>query len=199
MTLRAAEPTQQSLDAVSAALSDLAGRSEFRRRALARVNPLDVALAVPHDVYTLGLDELADRAGIDQARPVGRRFLVMAGDRAISSAEITDEDGTGFQANEGPYVAATAEAIARAEDDPDLSEGDYEIRLLRIPALYFVALWLRDERGHDDVLVPLDPVPAPFEPGRSYRPDEVLSELAASARSRLEFDDVEGSSSRSAD
>ncbi|HET6685667.1 MAG TPA: hypothetical protein VFH02_03975 [Jiangellaceae bacterium] len=199
MTLRAAEPTQRSLDAVSAALSELAGRSEFRRRALARVNPLDVALAVPHDVYTLGLDEVADRAGIEQARHIGRRFLVMAGNRAVSSAEIADEDGTGFQANEGPYVVATAEAIARAEDDPDLAKGDYEIRLLRIPALYFVALWLRDERGHDDVLVPLDPAPEPFEPGRNYGPDEVLTELAASARTRLEFDDVEGSSSHSAD
>lgn len=199
MTLRTVEPTRESIDAVTAALSELAGRAEFRRRALARANPLDVALAVPHDVYTLGLDELAARARIDQARRIARRFLVMAGDRAVSSAEIADEDGTGFQANEGPYVVATADAIARAEDDPDLADGDYEIRLLRIPALYFVALWLRDVRGDHDVLVPLDPAPAPFEPGRRYRPDDVLAELAASARTRLEFDDVEGSSSHPAD
>ncbi len=199
MTLRVAEPTQESLDAVVAALSELAGRVEFRRRALARANPLDVTLAAPHDVYALGLDQVADGARIEQARQIGRRFLVMAGDRAISSAEIAEEDGTGFQANEGPYVAATADAIARAEDDPDLAAGDYEVRLLRIPALYFVALWLKDDKGRDDVLIPLDPAPAPFEPGRSYRPDEVLAELAASARMRLEFDDVEGSSSNSAD
>jgi hypothetical protein len=195
MTLRTVEPTRQSIDAVTAALSELAGRAEFRRRALARANPLEVALAVPHDVYALGLDEVAGRARIDQARWIARRFLVMAGDRAVSSAEIADEAGAGFQANEGPYVAATADAIARAEDDPDLAAGDYEIRLLRIPALYFVALWLRDEGDDDDVLVPLDPAPAPFEAGRRYRPDEVLAELAASARTRLEFDDVEGSSS----
>ncbi|MGH3927490.1 MAG: triple tyrosine motif-containing protein, partial [Pseudonocardiaceae bacterium] len=80
-----------------------------------------------------------------------------------------------------------------------LAAGDYEVRLLRIPALYFVALWLKDEKGRDDILIPLDPAPAPFEPGRSYRPDEVLAELAASARTRLEFDDAEGSSSNSAD
>jgi hypothetical protein len=191
MTLRVPTPTRQTLDAVQSQLSELAGRIAFRRRALGQADPLDLALAAPHDVYFLGLDQLVEGVDLEAAKPIGRRFLVMAGDEAISSAEITAPDGAGFQANEGPFVAASAAAIAQAEADPELSAHDYELRLLRIPALYFVALWLRDDHDHDhDVLIPLDPAPAPFEAGRKYRPGEVLAELASMARERLRFDDV---------
>jgi hypothetical protein len=191
MTLRVPTPSRQSLDAVQSQLSELAGRIAFRQRALGQANPLDLALAAPHDVYFLGLDQLVEGVDLEAAKPIGRRFLVMAGDEAISSAEIAAPDGSGFQANEGPYVAASAAAITQAEADPDLSTRDYELRLLRIPALYFVALWLKDDRDRDyDVLIPLDPVPAPFVAGRKYRPDEVLAQLAPMARERLQFDDV---------
>jgi hypothetical protein len=188
MTLRVPTPTKQSLDAVRSQLSELAGRSAFQQRALGQANPLDIALAAPHDVYFLGLDQLAEGVDLEAAKPIGQRFLVMASDEAISSAEIAAPDGSGFQANEGPYVAASAAAIAQAEADPDLSDRDYELRLLRIPALYFVALWLKDDHNGDDVLIPLDPAPAPFEAGRKYRPDDVLAELASMARERLQFD-----------
>jgi hypothetical protein len=193
MTLRVPEPTRQSLEAVRSHLSALAGRAAFRQRALSQANPLDLALAAPHDVYSLGLDQLAEGVRLDAAQPVGRRFLVLAGDEAISSAEIAAPDGSDFQANEGPYVAATATAIARAEADPALRERDYELRLLRVPALYFVALWLKDDRDPDhDVLIPLDPAPEPFEAYGKYRPDEVLAQLTPMARSRLQVDDVGG-------
>jgi hypothetical protein len=190
MTLRVSEAPSESVEAIRGQLSELAGRAQFRHRALARANPVNVALAAPHDVYFLGLDELAQGASIEAARPVAQRFLVMDGDTAVASAEITGRDGSGFQANEGPFVASTAAAIVRAEAAPELAEGDYEIRLLRIPALYFVALWLHDSGGHGDVVVPLDPAPAPFEPDRHYTPAEVLSELAGQARQRSRFDDV---------
>jgi hypothetical protein len=191
MTLRVPTPSRESLAAVQSHLSELAGRIAFRERALGQANPLDIALAAPHDVYTLGLDQLLEAVDLEAAKPVSRRFLVMAGDEAVSSAEITAPDGAGFQANEGPFVAASADAIARAEADPELGARDYEVRLLRIPALYFVALWLKDDRDRNhDVLVPLDPAPAPFEAGRKYRPAEALSALTSMARERIRFDDV---------
>ena len=194
MTLRVAEPTRESIEAVQHNLSELAGRSAFRGRALGRINPLDVALAAPHDVYSLGLDQLAEGASIDSAHPVGRRFMVMDGERPVASAEVAGrEDGSGFQANEGPFVAATARAIEQAEQDPELADGRFELRVLRIPALYLMALWLKDENGDDDVVIPLDPAPAPLESGRRYRPEEVLAELAPVAHERLSFDDARDS------
>lgn len=189
MSLRVPVVSQESVRVVRDNLSQLAGRATFRHRALARVNPLDVALALPHDVYTLGLDDLVRGATLDDAQPVGRRFLVMAGDEAVASAEITG-DGAGFQANEGPFVAATARAVARAEQDPATATGDYEVRVLRLPALYFMALWLKSDGGRPDLVIPMDPAPAPFSAGKSVDVREVVSELANLARRRLEFDDI---------
>jgi hypothetical protein len=192
MTLRVVQPTPESIEVVRSQLSQLAGRAEFRGRALGRASPLNLALTAPHDVYVLGLDQLAEGAALDAARVVARRFLVVDGDRAVASAELTGPDESGFQANEGPYVEATAAAIARAERDPALADGDYQVRVLRIPALYFMALWLKDQRGDGDLVFPLAPAPPPFEAGRGYRPDEVLSQLAPSARQRLQVDDIGG-------
>jgi hypothetical protein len=190
MTLRMPEPTEASVETVRSHLSELAGRTAFRRRALTRANPAGLALAAPHDVYSLGLSDLAEGASLDAATVDGRRFIVMDGDKPIASAEVADQGrGSGFQATEGPYVESTAAALERAEEDPDLDDDDYEIRVLRIPALYVMALWLKNEQGGTDVLIPLDPTPAPLEAGRKYAPAELLSALAEPARARLAFDD----------
>jgi hypothetical protein len=191
MTLRVPEPTEESIKVVSSHLSNLAGRTGFRDRALTRADPARLALAAPHDVYSIGLSDLAGGAFLDAATAVSRRFLVMDGDKPIAAAELTDQDkGSGFQANEGPYVESTAAAIAQAETDPDLANDDYEVRLLRIPALYVMALWLKNQQDETDVVIPLDPAPAPLEAGRKYSPAEVLSALLEPARARLAFDDV---------
>lgn len=190
MTLRMPEPTEASVETVRSHLSELAGRTAFRRRALTRANPAGLALAAPHDVYSLGLSDLAEGVSLAAATVDGRRFIVMDGDKPIASAEVADQGrGSGFQATEGPYVESTAAALERAEEDPDLDDDDYEIRLLRIPALYVMALWLKNEQGGTDVLIPLDPTPAPLEAGRKYAPAELLSALAEPARARLAFDD----------
>jgi hypothetical protein len=189
MTLRVAEPSPEVVETVRSNLSALAARPEYRRRGVAQSEPSELELAVPHDVYTLGLDRLAAGASIQDAAPVGQRFLVVDGDRPVSSAEVTPEGGD-FQANEGPFVAATLAAIEQAEQDPELSDGRYELRLLRIPALYLMALWLKDEDGDGDVVIPLDPAPEPLEPGRHYRPGELMDELARMAEARGDFDEV---------
>ena len=191
MTLRVPEPTEESVETVRSHLSALARRAAFRDRALARADPSGLALAAPHDVYSLGLGDVAEEASLDDASVVGRRFLVMDGDKAIASAELSVEESgaAGFQASEGRYVESTAAAIDQAERDPDLADGDYEVRVLRIPALYVMALWLKDERGGADFLIPLDPAPAPLESGRKYGPAELSSVLAEAARARLAYHD----------
>jgi hypothetical protein len=190
MTLRVVAATDRSVELVGSQLAELAGRTAYRDRALTHADPSALALAVPHDVYTVGLGDLSEGATLDAATVVGRRFLVMEGDRPIAAAELADQEkGTGFQLNEGPFVEATAAAIEHAESDPDLAGDDYEVRLLRIPAIYFTGLWLKSEQRDADVVIPLDPAPSPLEAGRTYTAAETLSALAELARTRLAFDD----------
>ena len=188
MTLRSAEFSSDTVENVRARLSELVGRDGFRNRALAQANPLAIGLAAAHDVYSLGLDQVARGDGIDVAERVAQRFLVMDGERAIASEEVVGSDESGFESNEGPFVAATAAAIDYAERDPQLADGAYELRVLRIPALYLMALWLKDENGRGDVLIPMSPAPPPLEPLRAYAPDELLAELREQAETRLRQD-----------
>ena len=190
MTLRAAEPSAEAIATVRAHLTDLAARPQFQHRALGGAEPTDVALAAPHDVYAIGLDRLAEGAGLETADVVGQRFLVLDDAQPVASAELAA--GGGFESNEGPFVGATAEAIRAAESSPDLADGRYELRLLRIPGVYLMALWLRDEDGeHDgDVVVPLAPAPPPIEAGRHYALAELQPLLRQLAQERLAVSDI---------
>jgi hypothetical protein len=187
MTLRVPKPTEASVETVRSHLSALAGRTTFRERALTRADPAGLALAAPHDVYSLGLRGLAEGASLEAATAVGRRFLVMDGDKPVASAELADDEGSGFQVNEGPLVESTAAAI-------ELGGSDYEVRVLRVPGLYFTALWLKNEQDGADVVIPLQPAPAPFMAGRKYAPVEIRSLLAEAARARLAYDDEDEAS-----
>lgn len=194
MTLRPAELSDSALEAIREGVARLAGRPAYRDRGLGGAREEDLDVAAPHDVYTLGLDALAAGKGLEAARPVGRRVLIMRAEQPVATAELDDpEGGGGLSATEGPFTEATATAISQVEGLPAVSERDYELRMLRLPALYFMALWLKDEAGTNDLIVPLDPAPAGIEPGRTYDEDELLGELRKRARSRLEESDDESS------
>jgi len=189
MTIRSLKATQESVEAVQQHLAEVAVRPAFPDRALGRAEPTDVSLSAPHNVYSLGVDELAKGRGLADTTPVAQEFLVMEGPSAIASVE-QDAGGGGVSSTEGPFVAATAHAIQQAEGDPELADGEYELRTLRVPGLYLMAVWLKDLNGDGDVVIPLDPAPAPLEAGRSYRLDELEPTLASMSRERLSFGDA---------
>ena len=186
---------EAALGAVEAGLGDLIARPGYGgARMLTRADASALSLAVPHDVYTVGLDDLAREEGLAGAKCVGRRFLVLDGDEPVASAELRDPDaGTGFVATEGPFVRETAVAVADAERMPEVNGGEYELRLLRMPSAYLMALWLRDRQGEADLLIPLAPAPPGLEPRVRYSPDDLLELLQKSAgrRSDTDTDDEE--------
>jgi hypothetical protein len=189
MTIRPVEVSQESVEAVREHLSAVGARPEFPERALTESAPRGVSISAAHEVYSAGVDELAAGAGLANATPVARAFLVMDGSNAVASVE-QDIEGGGVSSTEGPFTDATAKAIRRAEEDPQLADGDYELRALRVPGLYLMAVWLKDLDGDGDVVIPLEPAPAPLEASRSYRLHELERELASMSRERLSFEDA---------
>jgi hypothetical protein len=185
MTLHTPTLSEAALRTLEQGLGELAQRRGFEDRRLAGAAPSALAVAAPHDVYALGLEDLASGRGLEAAEWVSRRCLILDGDHPIAAAELPDPDGAnGFTTTEGRFAEATATAIQGAEDAP----GEYELRLLRISALYLMALWLSNREGGEDVLVPLDPAPTDLQPNERYSEQQLLERLRNTARSRLEFD-----------
>jgi hypothetical protein len=119
-----------------------------------------------------------------QARLTGWRFLLRADDRAVAAADTTwTPDGWAFSHfSEGPYLASTERALRQAEP----LAGAYQPRLLSIPGLYMLTLWLHGDTadGDDaqpapaDVLVPLAPAPPGIAAHRPYRAADLLPVLS---------------------
>jgi len=122
-----------------------------------------------------------DAAGVPATRLAGWRFLIRCGDRAVAAAEtMLTPDGWAFSRFfEGPYITSTEHALRQAET----INQPYQARLLSIPGLYMLTLWLHGDHtadgatGHPaatDLLVPLAPAP----PGiAAHRPHQVADLL----------------------
>ncbi|MGQ4388690.1 hypothetical protein [Streptomyces sp. SAS_270] len=123
-------------------------------------------------------------AGASTTRLAGWRFLIRCGDRAVAAAEtMLTPDGWAFSHFfEGPYVTATERALRQAEN----MKQPYQARLLSVPELYMLTLWLHGDctadgaTGHPaatDLLVPLAPAPPGIAAHRPHRVAELLPVL----------------------
>ena len=117
-------------------------------------------------------------------RLTGWRFLIRCGERSVAAAETRlTADGWAFSHFfEGPYLASTEHALRQAE----VMQQPYQPRLLSIPALYMLALWLHGDCAADaatgtpaatDLLVPLAPAPPGIAAHRPHRAAELLPVL----------------------
>ncbi len=177
MPLRVAEPPSAVLEAAAAHVHQLASpRGVFT--ALRDAVREQLSLVAPHRMFTLGLDA-ATGTGLAQAQPSGWRYLVADRGRVVASAELADDAGGSPLLNAGPFVSSTAAAIDALERIPEVAEGDFEMTLLKVPALYVVAAWLRGDRA---LIVPLEPVPSFLQAGRAYTEDEFVSALQEPAK-----------------
>ncbi|MGD0602941.1 MAG: hypothetical protein ABSA53_04980 [Streptosporangiaceae bacterium] len=185
MPLRVPAPPAEAADAVHTTFRAFADSGTFRLPALRNASgPLQ--LTQPHQVFTLGLADLAAGRGLEAATPGRWRYLVQEGDNALAAADtVAAGPGHGYvfsAFNEGRFVTSTAEAIQVAQENPEVSRGDFELRLLHVPGLHVMALWLHDGEGNaNDLLVPLEPSPVDTPTGQPVPAAVLLQELAAKA------------------
>ncbi|MFG2133269.1 hypothetical protein ACGFNV_36650 [Streptomyces sp. NPDC048751] len=122
--------------------------------------------------------------GVSSTRLTGWRFLIRCGDRAVAAAEtMLTPDGWAFSHFfEGPYVASHERALQQAE----ALQQPYQPRLLSLPSLYMLTLWLHGDCDADaaehhpaatDLLVPLAPAPPGIAAHRPHRVAELLPVL----------------------
>jgi hypothetical protein len=169
MALRLIAPADSVTRLMADRLAGYASGQGFRTRAMAAAKPASLAMAAPHPVFQLALDDIGPPGAAERAVMSGWRYLLTTGGQVVAAA-FASASGPKARAsfshvNEGPQVRSSQQALALAEAWPEIREGRYALGLLRVPALYLEALWLRDEDGKDggDRFVPLDPAPAPLK------------------------------------
>src|SRR5439155_13299048 len=86
--------------------------------------------------------------------------------------------------NQGPFVEETIKGVKYAESLNEVLNNNFELRLLKIPALYIVALWLHAEQ---DILFPLPPTHHVLKPYSTYNEEEFARALSGPAIERLKF------------
>lgn len=141
--------------------------------------PVTAELPLPVHV----LDRITAQSGA-VTRLTGWRFMIRCGGRSVAAAEtVLTADGWAFSRFfEGPYIASTERALHQAET---LTQP-YQPRLLSVPGLYMLTLWLHGDRAADgaedrpaatDLLVPLAPAPPGIAAHTPHRVAELLPVL----------------------
>lgn len=198
MGLIISDAPQESLAALRDSLNALATRGSFSDRGLREARPEQISATVPHPVFNLTLDG-ARQGNVEAARQTGWRFLLAVDEQVLASAETRSEAGRQVfsHVNVGPFVSGTVDALVVAERIADVDERQLDLRLLNVPALYLMSVWLQpsSEEGADDgVFVPIAPAPTGFEANRAYDRDEFTKALgsAAGAVPEVGRDDTQG-------
>ncbi|MET8249312.1 hypothetical protein ABZV31_36055 [Streptomyces sp. NPDC005202] len=169
-----------ALRSVLTALGSPTAVREARTPALrAAQGPATPELPLPVHV----LDRITPE-GVSATRLAGWRFLIRCGDHAVAAAEtmLTPDGWTFSHFFEGPYVASTELALRQSET----MSQPYQPRLLSMPGLYMLTLWLHGDLSADgaaghpaatDLLVPLAPAPPGIAAHRPHRVAELLPVL----------------------
>ncbi|MEU7073210.1 hypothetical protein AB0B30_16340 [Streptomyces narbonensis] len=180
--LRPSPAPAPALRSVLTALGSPTAVREARTPALrAAKGPLSPELPLP--VHVLGVPGAPGQW--PRTRLAGWRFLIRNGERAIAAADtmLTPDGWTFSHFFEGPYVTATERALLQAEALPT----PYQPRLLSVPELYMLTLWLHTEPEADgttdapaaaDLLVPLAPAPPGIAAHRPYQVADLLPVLS---------------------
>ena len=133
-------------------------------------------LAAPHQIFAVGLDDVAKGRLLEAAQPQAWRYIVLQGTDPVATATFHSPDvKEAIHVTRGPYVISTVQALHVAETAPEIATGDFEPRLLDVSALHLRALWLHADKA--DFLIPLVPAPAGVQAYRLYSEGDLLKAI----------------------
>jgi hypothetical protein len=144
------------------------------------------AIVLGHELYQLGLDDLAAGARLDAAKRVAIRFVVESGETAISIIDATVPTQNGALSILGLLGAAPARelyAAAGSIDESRFGDRTYTFRVLQVPALSVTCIWLHARDA--DLLLPYGGALA-SSTRTLLTPQALFKAIAPIARKRME-------------
>jgi hypothetical protein len=143
---------------------------------------------LPHQVYALRLDRLADEGPLEEAELLSWRYIVGGTPDSILSADVRVA-----AAQEHVFSAFSQNRIAnemmtqldKVARDKNLPQATFSPRLLRVFGLMFAALWLHRQGADDfanDIFMPLPGASDPLAAGEKYSRDKLAAALHKQAK-----------------
>jgi len=150
------------------------------------------ALGMAHRVYSLGLDSLLNRREA-VLEPVALRVIETVGETPQAFFDVSEEDEPrvlrmSAAKDQLDIYARGLKEILRISDE---GGQEVELRLFRMPALNFEALWLNYEGEGKDVLVPIRTV-GRLAQYKAVPLNEALDALRDAAKPLVNMDDTMG-------
>lgn len=182
----------EAIEAVRTGVELMASKRAFHTPRLSSAVTKKAVVPAPEQafpIYHLGLSDIAGSPDIKASVQTGWRYMLKQDDEVLAHAEtIIDPNGKHLFAgtNEGPLIEGTTKAIKAVEGQKEIKKGNFEVRLLFIPALYVTALWLTDKEGKFDFAVPIEPTLSPLTPNKLIPLKEFLVILQDKAKSAIE-------------
>lgn len=149
------------------------------------------SLGLAQRVYTVGLDALV-RGEEVTGTPAGLRVYETVDGVPQAFFDVDEAEGTVRQASStATHLEPFAQALDIAVNRAERSDRECELRLFRVPALNFEALWLSyaDEEG--DQLIALTDL-GPLPRGETVPYTEAIEKLQEAARPLRDMDDTMG-------
>ena len=154
--------------------------------------------SLPHEVFVMNTEDVVGGAGLDASRPAGWRYIVeqpAAGGgngTARAAAEITSAGGAPKLSHlqHGWIGDATLQAVQAAAARPEVVQGSFDLRMLRVPSLLVDALWLKNKGAGQDLVMPIASRDNAIRPQQLYRADDFLEQLRRVAANKVPFDNA---------
>lgn len=144
--------------------------------------PARFRASVGIEVFTLPVDDLAAGRKEMNPRPAGWLFLTGASPGEIMAAEVY-EPGRGAEpkvvnVSRDPVNEKIRRMVQGIERLPQMRAADYELRVLRIPAISVEAFWLKAaKKGQADLVVPFFSLSHHVRTGQTYPVDGFLEAI----------------------
>ena len=145
------------------------------------------SLGLAHPVYTIGLHSLVS----DEKTPreTGLRVLEMEGQTPRAFFDLAD-GRVNLMSASAPYLDLFTNAL-QVVDAIQSGSQRFSLRLLRVPALNFEAIWLHADEGGQDQVIPLRPFHG-FVPMQPVPYVDAIAKLSESARREAQQDNTMG-------
>lgn len=171
-------------EATSVLVEGMRGLIEAPNRpaAFAAAMPESITLPKPLPLYRSTLEAAAEGRVLKDAQASGWQYLVLENEKptALAEVEFTKQKKYEFSnLARSSFSRATAPGLALAVSVGAQISEELSLRMLRVPAVYTVALWLHGETI--DRIIPLPPTHRFLEPFQVYTGEKFAERLIAAA------------------